>query len=65
MHQGQWEEAEKDLMEAVTKDGKDPETLANLVVVNLHLGCVALLCGASGSLLACTDGLRPLGVVKG
>ena len=38
MHQGQWDEAEKDLMEAVTKDGKDPETLANLVVCNLHLG---------------------------
>lgn len=38
MQQGQWEEAEKDLMEAVTKDGKDPETLANLVVCSLHLG---------------------------
>jgi coatomer protein complex subunit epsilon len=38
MHMGQHEEAEKDLLEALTKDGKDPETLANLVVAGLHLG---------------------------
>jgi coatomer protein complex subunit epsilon len=38
MQMGQFEEAEKDLLEALTKDGKDPETLANLVVAGLHLG---------------------------
>jgi coatomer protein complex subunit epsilon len=38
MAMGQWEEAEKDLLEALGKDGKDAETLANLVAVNLHLG---------------------------
>ena len=38
MVMGRFEEAEKDLMEALSKDSKDPETLANLVTVNLHLG---------------------------
>ncbi len=38
MAQGAWDEAEKELMEALTKDGKDTETLANLIVCNLHLG---------------------------
>lgn len=38
LHMAQYEEAEKDLLEALTKDGKDTETLANLVVAGLHLG---------------------------
>lgn len=38
LHMGQYDEAEKDLLEALTRDGKDPETLANLVVVGLHAG---------------------------
>lgn len=38
MAQGHWEEAEKELMEGLTKDGKDTEVLSNLVVCNLHLG---------------------------
>ena len=36
--QGQWDDAEKALLEALTKDGKDAETLACLVVAGLHLG---------------------------
>lgn len=38
MLMGQYEDAEKDLAEALNKDGKDPETLANLVVCGLHCG---------------------------
>ncbi|CAN1166569.1 Coatomer subunit epsilon-1 [Linum perenne] len=43
MHMGNFDEAEALLLEALNKassfiDGKDPETLANLVVCNLHLG---------------------------
>lgn len=38
MHMGNFEEAESFLLEALQKDAKDPETLANLVVCSLHLG---------------------------
>mmetsp|Transcript_13760 Transcript_13760/g.29611 ORF Transcript_13760/g.29611 Transcript_13760/m.29611 type:complete len:291 (-) Transcript_13760:426-1298(-) len=38
MKMGNWEEAEQDLIEAFNKDAKDPDTLANLVSVGLHLG---------------------------
>lgn len=38
MKQGEWEDAERDLLEALGKDAKDPDTLANLVTVGLHLG---------------------------
>jgi coatomer protein complex subunit epsilon len=38
MAQGQWDDAERALLEALTKDGKDTETLANLIVVGMHLG---------------------------
>ncbi|CAI9773324.1 unnamed protein product [Fraxinus pennsylvanica] len=38
MHMGTFDEAESLLLEALNKDAKDPETLANLVVCSLHLG---------------------------
>lgn len=38
MQMGQFDEAETLLLEALNKDAKDPETLANLVVCSLHLG---------------------------
>ncbi|CAN1828649.1 Coatomer subunit epsilon-1 [Linum perenne] len=38
MHMGNFEEAEALLLEALNKDAKDPETLANMVVCSLHLG---------------------------
>eukprot|EP00775_Hariotina_reticulata_P010026 gene10026-10182_t len=38
MKMGEWEDAERDLLEALGKDAKDPDTLANLVTVGLHLG---------------------------
>ncbi|GJX95845.1 coatomer subunit epsilon-1-like protein [Tanacetum coccineum] len=38
MHMGNFVEAESFLLEALQKDAKDPETLANLVVCSLHLG---------------------------
>ncbi|XP_030471323.1 coatomer subunit epsilon-1 [Syzygium oleosum] len=38
MHMGNFEEAETLLLEALNKDAKDPETLANLVVCSLHVG---------------------------
>ncbi|XP_052181021.1 coatomer subunit epsilon-1-like [Diospyros lotus] len=38
MHMGNFDEAELLLLEALNKDAKDPETLANLVVCSLHLG---------------------------
>ncbi|MEW5309395.1 MAG: hypothetical protein WDW38_001288 [Sanguina aurantia] len=37
MKAGQWEDAERDLLDAMNKDAKDPDTLANLVTVGLHL----------------------------
>lgn len=37
MKMGQWEDAEADLLDAFNKDAKDPDTLANLVTVGLHL----------------------------
>lgn len=38
MHMGKFDEAESVLLEALNKDAKDADTLANLVVCNLHLG---------------------------
>ncbi|XVE91060.1 hypothetical protein DITRI_Ditri20bG0125900 [Diplodiscus trichospermus] len=38
MHMGNFDEAETLLLEALNKDAKDPETLANLVVCSLYLG---------------------------
>ncbi|KAA8537085.1 hypothetical protein F0562_029563 [Nyssa sinensis] len=38
MHMGNFDEAETFLLEALNKDAKDAETLANLVVCSLHLG---------------------------
>uniref|UniRef100_A0A5B7BYV9 Coatomer subunit epsilon n=1 Tax=Davidia involucrata TaxID=16924 RepID=A0A5B7BYV9_DAVIN len=38
MHMGNFDEAETLLLEALNKDAKDAETLANLVVCSLHLG---------------------------
>ncbi|XP_057429564.1 coatomer subunit epsilon-1-like isoform X2 [Lotus japonicus] len=38
MHMGNFDEAETLLVEALNKDARDPETLANLVVCCLHLG---------------------------
>ncbi|GAB2220333.1 hypothetical protein Drorol1_Dr00007978 [Drosera rotundifolia] len=38
MHMGNFEEAETLLLDALNKDTKDPEVLANLVVCSLHLG---------------------------
>ncbi|KAL3616780.1 hypothetical protein CASFOL_039174 [Castilleja foliolosa] len=38
IHKGEFDEAETLLLEALNKDAKDPETLANLVVCCLHLG---------------------------
>jgi coatomer protein complex subunit epsilon len=38
MHMGNFDEAETLLLEALNKDAKDPETLANLIVCCLHLG---------------------------
>lgn len=38
MKMGEWEDAERDLQEALGKDAKDADTLANLITVGLHLG---------------------------
>eukprot|EP00877_Chromochloris_zofingiensis_P004225 jgi/Chrzof1/13803/Cz08g13010.t1 len=38
MKMGEWEDAEHDLLEAIGKDAKDPDTLANLITCGLHLG---------------------------
>ncbi|KAH8494796.1 hypothetical protein Peur_060546 [Populus x canadensis] len=38
MHMGNFDEAETLLLEALNKDAKDPETLANLIVCSLHIG---------------------------
>lgn len=38
MHMGRFDEAESQLLEALNKDAKDAETLANLVVCSLHIG---------------------------
>ncbi|KAK9267864.1 hypothetical protein L1049_010301 [Liquidambar formosana] len=38
MHMGNFDEAESLLLEALNKDAKDAETMANLVVCSLHLG---------------------------
>lgn len=38
MHMGNFDEAESFLLEALNKDAKNAETLANLIVCSLHLG---------------------------
>ena len=38
MKEGDFEEAERDLLEAFNKDAKNPDTLANLITCGLHLG---------------------------
>ena len=38
MKEGDYEEAERDLLEAFNKDAKNPDTLANLITCGLHLG---------------------------
>jgi len=38
MQMGRWEEAESTLMEALNKDAKDPDTLANMITCALHMG---------------------------
>lgn len=38
MKAGDYEEAERDLLEAFQRDAKDPDTLSNLITVGLHLG---------------------------
>lgn len=38
MKQGDWEGAERDLLEAQSRDPKNVDTLANLITVGLHLG---------------------------
>jgi tetratricopeptide (TPR) repeat protein len=37
MQMGSYEEAERELQEALEKDPKNPETLANLITASLHL----------------------------
>jgi coatomer protein complex subunit epsilon len=38
MKMGEWEDAERDLLDALGKNAQDPDTLANLIAVGLHLG---------------------------
>lgn len=38
MMMGCWEDAERDLLDALSHDAKDADSLANLVTVQLHLG---------------------------
>ena len=38
MRMGDWSDAESYLQEAFEKDAKNPDTLANLLTVGLHLG---------------------------
>jgi coatomer subunit epsilon len=38
MKMGRWEEAEAELQDALRKNDKDADTLANLVACALHLG---------------------------
>jgi tetratricopeptide (TPR) repeat protein len=38
MKVGDYEEAERDLLEAFNKDAKNAETLSNLITCGLHLG---------------------------
>ena len=38
MKTGDYEEAERDLLEAFNKDAKNADTLANLITCGLHLG---------------------------
>jgi coatomer protein complex subunit epsilon len=38
MAMGRYDDAEKDLVEAINRDSKDPDTLQNLAVCALHLG---------------------------
>mmetsp|Transcript_35063 Transcript_35063/g.99403 ORF Transcript_35063/g.99403 Transcript_35063/m.99403 type:complete len:290 (-) Transcript_35063:171-1040(-) len=38
MQMGNFDDAEKDLLQAISKDSKDPDTLANLITCSVHLG---------------------------
>lgn len=38
MKMGEWDDAERDLLDALSKDANDADALANLVTVGLHLG---------------------------
>lgn len=38
MRMGNFEDAEKELLQAINKDSKDPDTLANLITCCVHLG---------------------------
>uniref|UniRef100_A0A7S1T9E3 Coatomer subunit epsilon n=1 Tax=Tetraselmis chuii TaxID=63592 RepID=A0A7S1T9E3_9CHLO len=38
MRMGNFDDAEKELLEAINKDSKDPDTLANLITCSVHLG---------------------------
>ncbi|GBF97589.1 hypothetical protein Rsub_10725 [Raphidocelis subcapitata] len=38
MKMGEWEDAERDLMDGLAKGPQDPDVLSNLIVVGLHLG---------------------------
>jgi hypothetical protein len=35
---GEWEDAERDLLDGLAKGPNDPDVLSNLVVAGLHLG---------------------------
>lgn len=59
MAMGRFDEAEKDLMEALRADAKNAETLANLVTCNLHLGKPAVAQRYITQLKA-ADGSHPL-----
>ena len=38
IHQGQFDEAEKSLLDAITKGQNDPDTLVNLICCYQHMG---------------------------
>jgi coatomer protein complex subunit epsilon len=38
IHQGKWEQAEADLLDSLQKNNKNPDTLANMLVVAQHRG---------------------------
>jgi coatomer subunit epsilon len=38
MKMGEWEDAERDLLDGLNKNAQDPDLLANLIAVGLHLG---------------------------
>jgi len=38
MKMNEWEDAERDLLDALGKNAQDPDALSNLIAVGLHLG---------------------------